>query len=150
MGIPLLCDFVYNKYSKNETTLNDSIILNRLRQNKNDVKNNFIRLTLSREIEFGLDDDLLEFTQDIEEIFTIADINNLDEIDLAYFNRINKYNKKRIYRFLELDNQEIESGVEYLTPYFANDESQLDISNIKKSLKSTLKISIHKNENLNC
>jgi hypothetical protein len=142
-------NFVYNKYSKNETTLNDNIILNRLRQNKNDVKNNFIRLTLSREIEFGLDDDLLEFTQDIEEIFTIADINNLDEIDLAYFNRINKYNKKRIYRFLELDNQEIESGVEYLTPYFANDESQLDISNIKKSLKSTLKISIHKNENLN-
>tara|TARA_B100000035_G_scaffold284266_2_gene267069 strand:+ start:700 stop:2334 length:1635 start_codon:yes stop_codon:yes gene_type:complete len=142
-------DFVYNKYSKNETTLNDNIILNRLRQNLNDVKNNFVRLSLSRQTEFGLDDDLLEFTQNIEEIFSIADINNLDEIDLTYFNRINKYNKKRIYHFLELNNQEIESGIEYLTPYFSNDESQLDTSRVKKALLSTAKISILKNENLN-
>ena len=145
----IFIEFVYNKYSKNETTINDNIILNRLRQNLNDVKNNFIRLVLARQIEFGLDDDLLEFTQSIEEIFSISEISNLDEIDLSFFNRINKYNKKRIYHFLELDNQEIESGVEYLTPYFVNSESQLDTTSIKKSLQTTAKISVHKNENLN-
>ena len=142
-------NFVYNKYSKNETTLNDNIILNRLRQNLNDVKNNFIRLVFEKPFGVYNDIDLLEFTQNIEEIFTISSINNLDEIDLSYFNRINKYNKKRIYHLLEIDSQKINSGVDYLTPYFVNDESQLDTSNIKKSLQSTAKISILENKNLN-
>ena len=145
----VLVNFVYNKYSKNETTLNDNIILNRLRQNLNDVKNNFIRLRQATQLEFGNDDDLLEFTQNIEEIFSISEINNLDEIDLSYFNRINMYNKKRIYRLLNLDEQEIDTGIEYLTPYFVNDESQLDINSIRRSLQLTAKISIYKNENLN-
>ena len=67
-------------------------------------------------------------------LFNISDISNLDKIDLSYFNRINNYNKKRIYHFLEINNQKIESGIKYLTPYFSNDESQLDVRFIKNSL----------------
>lgn len=142
----VVSSFIYNKYSNSETTNEDSLITNNLKSNKNDIKNKFIRLKLSKEM-LDLDLDLDEFTLNVPELYNIAKIFSLDSADLLYFNRQINYNNKRDYHIFSLDETSVRNAISYLA---ADEEiSNLDTNKIRKTSVSAAKISTLKDEDLN-
>ena len=142
----VVSSFIYNKYANNETTNDDNIITNNLKQNANDIKNKFIRLEMSG-ISSLIDLDLDEFTINVPEIYNISEFSDLGEFELTYFNRQENYNHKRSYHINHLDKEKLTNAISYLTANKTNEG--LDTAKIVNNSSDASKISIFKNEELN-
>ena len=142
----VISSFIYNKYSNNETTTKDNIIKFNLKRNLYDIKKKFIRLSLSRFTALN-DQDLDEFTINIEELFQLSEGVKLREENLRYFNRQENFNHNRKYFISTVDENHTKKVINYYTS--SNTNNSIDTDRIKNKSNSPFKMSIVKDNTLN-
>jgi len=143
----VISSFIYNRYKNNETTINDNIIKNNIKRNNNDIKNRFIRLSISR-IPGLYDQDLDEYTLDIPELYNIGSFDNLDNSDLTFFNYQENYNHTRKYYITKETRKSIRETVNYFASGNTNING-LDIENIVTTCSKPNKTSVFNDDTLN-